>query len=453
MIRLPRIDPVGILQPAPGFEQRPRRYSRLQRALAAALLLVFLLAIAVTTIAGLGSYCLTTDAGDMRPLTRDRRPPSAPSGGRRARRAIAAPAIVDVPNPTGGGVYAKEGEDDHEGTAALAAAIGGAGQAVAEVGALRLASAPGGRCARTTAPTATPGTSSRTTSPAARRTAGARTASPASATATSSSSSPSRFWNGRDPILKERLFGLVPSEGNHGEDVKEYYFYLDNTPTHSYMKYPLQVPAGGVSPTAGSIEENRRRRAAQGPSSSCSTPASSTTTATSTSSIEYAKADAEDICIRIEAFNRGPEAAPLHILPHLWFRNTWAWGAEPRPEPTISLGPRAAEASSAWSPTIRTPRPLRHLPFEYQLGPRYLYAPPAAQPLFTDNETNADASSGPGRRAAARTSRTPSTATSSTARTASTRAESAPRPASTTRLERPAPAARSSSACGSPTRR
>ena len=131
-------------------------------------------------------------------------------------------------------------------------APGGAGGPTSRTG-------PGAPSARTTAPTATPGTTSRTTSPAARPTAGARTASPASATATSSSCFAPAFWNGRDPILKERLFGLTPAEGNHGEDVKEYYFYLDNTPTHSYMKflykypqaeYPVR-PAGRGEPRGG----------------------------------------------------------------------------------------------------------------------------------------------------------------------------------------------------------
>ena len=130
------------------------------------------------------------------------------------------------------------------------------------------------------------------------------------------------LWNGHDPILKERLFGLTNAEGNHGEDVKEYYFYLDSTPTHSYMKWLYKYPqraypvrrAGRDEPAA--FAQRARVRAA-------SIPASSPTTSTSTSQVEYAKASPEDILIRITATNRGAEAAPLHVLPTIWFRNTW----------------------------------------------------------------------------------------------------------------------------------
>ena len=142
----------------------------------------------------------------------------------------------------------------------------------------------------------------------------------------------SRFWNGRDPILKERLFGLTSGEGNHGEDVKEYYFYLDNTPTHCYMKYALQISAARISLRLAGRRKSQPRR-----------PAAPEFELLDTGIfdddryfdifIEYAKASPEDICIRIEAFNRGPDEPTLHLLPHLWFRNTWAWtdpaGAEP----------------------------------------------------------------------------------------------------------------------------
>ena len=146
------------------------------------------------------------------------------------------------------------------------------------------------------------------------------------------------FWNGRDPILKERLFGLTPSEGNHGEDVKEYYFYLDNTPTHCYMKLLYKYPQAAY-PYAQLVDENRRR-AGSGMEFELLDTGVFDEDRYFDIVIEYAKADAEDICIRIEAFNRGPDAAELHILPHLWFRNTWAWGAERGAEPLIALAER-----------------------------------------------------------------------------------------------------------------
>ena len=133
------------------------------------------------------------------------------------------------------------------------------------------------------------------------------------------------LWNGRDPILKERLFGLTGPEGNHGEDVKECYYYLDSTPTHSYMKSLYKYPQARVSLRIGSWKRTAAA-ARMSPSSNWPTPASSTTAATSTCLAEYAKASPDDILIRITVANRGPEAATLHLLPTLWFRNTWSWG-------------------------------------------------------------------------------------------------------------------------------
>src|SRR5262245_61159034 len=141
------------------------------------------------------------------------------------------------------------------------------------------------------------------------------------------------FWNGRDPILKERLFGLTPVEGNHGEDVKEYYFHVDNTPTHSYMKLLYKYPQAEY-PYARLVEENRCRSAHESEFELIDTGLFDEDRYFDIV-IEYAKATPEDLCIRIEAWNRGPEAAPLLILPQLWFRNTWAWGRAPGPEPTI----------------------------------------------------------------------------------------------------------------------
>src|SRR6266705_4692147 len=134
------------------------------------------------------------------------------------------------------------------------------------------------------------------------------------------------LWNGHDPILKERLFGLTGPQGNHGEDVKEYYFYLDSTPTHSYMKalykYPqLEFPYGKL------VEENRRRNRTDFEYELLDTGAFGENRYFDVFT-EYAKASAEDILIRITAANRGPAEADLSLLPTIWFRNTWSWGGD-----------------------------------------------------------------------------------------------------------------------------
>src|SRR5262249_39391680 len=145
------------------------------------------------------------------------------------------------------------------------------------------------------------------------------------------------LWNGQDAILKERAFGLTPNEGNHGEDLKEYYFYLDSTPTHSYMRYLYKYPQARY-PYEWLLEENRMR-AGQGFEFELLDTGIFKENRYFDVFVEYAKASSEDICIRIEAVNRGPDAAPLHILPHLWFRNTWSWTDPPGWRPTISKGP------------------------------------------------------------------------------------------------------------------
>ena len=193
------------------------------------------------------------------------------------------------------------------------------------------------------------------------------------------------LWNGRDPILKERAFGLVPAEGNHGEDVKEYYFYLDSTPTHSYMKYLYKYPQAEF-PYCDLIDQNRRRGGA-GPEYELLDTGVFNENRYFDVFVEYAKAGPDDICIRIEAFNRGPEAAPLHILPHLWFRNTWAWADQAGAEPRIAPGPAGAGYLSLVADDTEAD-PLPNLQFDYRLGPRYLYGEAGGEPLFTDNETN-----------------------------------------------------------------
>src|SRR6516162_3372240 len=131
------------------------------------------------------------------------------------------------------------------------------------------------------------------------------------------------LWNGKDPILKERLFGLTNSESNHGEDVKEYYFYLDSTPTHSYMKYLYKYPQSPF-PYADLVETNRRR-------SKCEFEYELIDTGVFDEDryfdvfVEYAKESPQDILIQVTIHNRGPDPASLHVLPTLWFRNMWSW--------------------------------------------------------------------------------------------------------------------------------
>ena len=138
------------------------------------------------------------------------------------------------------------------------------------------------------------------------------------------------LWNGKDPILKERMFGLTNSEGNHGEDVKEYYFYLDSTPTHSYMKYLYKYPQEAF-PYADLVATNRHR-SRQEPEYELLDTGIFNSDRYFDVFVEYAKAAPEDILIRITVCNRGPEAAALQVLPTLWFRNTWSWpGGGPKP--------------------------------------------------------------------------------------------------------------------------
>jgi hypothetical protein len=195
------------------------------------------------------------------------------------------------------------------------------------------------------------------------------------------------LWNERDPILKERAFGLTHNEGNHGEDVKEYYFYLDNTPTHSYMKYLYKYPQAEF-PYRELVEENARRQG--GLEYELIDTGVFDEDRYFDVFVEYAKGGPEDISIRIEVFNRGPEAAPIHILPHLWFRNTWAWTEPPDPEPIIRTGPKGRGYISLFADDSGH-IPLKNLPLprEYRLGSYHLYADPGGELLFTDNETNA----------------------------------------------------------------
>ena len=181
------------------------------------------------------------------------------------------------------------------------------------------------------------------------------------------------LWNGKDSILKERLFGLTNSEGNHGEDVKEYYFYLDSTPTHSYMKYLYKYPQAAY-PYGDLIETNRRRGRQEMEYELIETGVFDENRYFDVF-VEYAKASPEDIFVQITISNRGPEAATLHVLPTLWFRNTWSWGGDaPRPSLRKISGDKA-RAVAASHP---------------DLGERFLYAEGATELLFTENETNTE---------------------------------------------------------------
>lgn len=180
------------------------------------------------------------------------------------------------------------------------------------------------------------------------------------------------LWNGRDPILKERAFGLTGNEGNHGEDVKEYYFYLDSTPTHSYMKYLYKYPQAEF-PYAQLCEENRRRGRSAPEFELLDTGVFNDDRYFDVF-VEYAKADVEDILVRISAVNRGPEPAQLHLLPTIWFRNRWSSGENSDPKPSLRKGD---------SDSITTIE-VDH----FQLGPRSLHCEDAPELLFTENETN-----------------------------------------------------------------
>jgi len=185
------------------------------------------------------------------------------------------------------------------------------------------------------------------------------------------------LWNGRDPILKERLFGITNSEGNHGEDVKEYYFYLDSTPTHSYMKYLYKYPQAAF-PYADLVETNRRRSREEMEYELLDAGVFNDDRYFDVF-VEYAKAGPEDILVQITAANRGPEAAEVHLLPTLWFRNDWSsWIAETNrsPEKPNLNQIKAAEGTSA----IAATHPL--------LGEFILSCEGAASLLFTENETN-----------------------------------------------------------------
>jgi len=178
------------------------------------------------------------------------------------------------------------------------------------------------------------------------------------------------FWNKRDPILKERLFGLTGNEGNHGEDVKEVYHYVDNTPTHSYMKYLYRYTQTGY-PYERLVVENRARNRVQPEFELVDTNAFDQDRYFDIE-VEYAKKDADDIVVRVNATNRGQAAAELVLLPTMWFRNLWSWGLEGKSKPSIVLMDGCMKAHSD----------------ERAFGDMYLYAQGASEAVFCENETN-----------------------------------------------------------------
>ena len=182
------------------------------------------------------------------------------------------------------------------------------------------------------------------------------------------------LWNGVDPILKERLFGLTNSEGNHGEDVKEYYFYLDNTPTHSYMKYLYKYPQRAF-PYDDLVKTNRQRSRLDPEYELLDTGIFNDNRYFDVF-IEYAKRDPEDILIQITVYNRGPDAAMLHVLPTLWFRNTWTWWkGDEKPSLEQSSSASGLPEVSAYHPEV---------------GARRFCLDRQVPILFTENETNSE---------------------------------------------------------------
>jgi hypothetical protein len=177
------------------------------------------------------------------------------------------------------------------------------------------------------------------------------------------------LWNERDPILKERLFGLTNNEGNHGEDAKEYYFYIDSTPTHSYMKYLYKYPQGEF-PYRDLVETNRQRSREEFEYELLDTGVFADDRYFDVF-VEYAKDGPEDLLIRITVHNRGPETARLRLLPALWFRNTWSWGEDDRKPLLREAAPGVIQAA------------------HWDLGQYWLYCDGNPEMLFTENETNA----------------------------------------------------------------
>ena len=298
------------------------------------------------------------------------------------------------------------------------------------------ASGSGAPCARTTATTATPGTTSPHDHARSRAYRWGEDGLAGICDDQQRLCFALALWNGRDPILKERLFGLTNSEGNHGEDVKEYYFYLDSTPTHSYMKYPLQVPPGGLSRTTISSTTNRRADADR----------------LRVRAARHRRLRRRPLLRRVRRVRQGgarghpdpdhrlqPRAGggELHVLPTLWFRNTWSLvrrRAEARPASWSAAGPARRHAPSHAAPSGRS-------------GTYYLYCDGDVPLLFTENETNNERLFGSAEREPVRQGRDQRLRRRRPARRRESRTGRAPRPPRTT-SSTSSPAQRGRSGCG-----
>jgi hypothetical protein len=182
------------------------------------------------------------------------------------------------------------------------------------------------------------------------------------------------LWNGRDPILKERAFGLTGNQGNRGEDVKEYYFYLDATPSQSWMRYLYKYPQAEY-PYGWLVEENRRRSRQDPPFTLLDTGVLNDNRYFDVE-VRYAKSSPDEIHVRVIATNHGPDTATIHLIPQLWFRNDWGWG-DPMDKPV--LREIAAPKGAQWAVQAEHPT----------LGAYYLYGRHVARVLYTENESNA----------------------------------------------------------------
>jgi len=193
------------------------------------------------------------------------------------------------------------------------------------------------------------------------------------------------FWNKKDPILKERYFGLTSNEGNHGEDVKEYYYYLDATPTHSYLKCLYKYPFEEF-PYDLLREENKKRTSADREFELIDTKIFDEDKYFDIF-IEYAKNAEEDLCIKVEIFNRSDIENSIHIIPQLWFRNTWFHIKDNQKYPIIEKSKAAKQNICITADDDNFPK-FKNLPFDYKLNKRYLYGSDCGECYFTDNETN-----------------------------------------------------------------
>jgi hypothetical protein len=193
------------------------------------------------------------------------------------------------------------------------------------------------------------------------------------------------FWNGKDPILKEKLFGLTPYEGNHGEDVKECYYYLDATPSHSYLKFLYKYPHSAF-PYGELVEKNKGRGLSDREFELYDTQAFHENRYFDIF-IEYAKESETDICVKLQICNRGPESASIHILPHLWYRNEWGWKDKVGVIPEISIDSNRGGVASLFADSSKLPQPA-NIVSQYQVPSLYLYGSTPDEILFTNNETN-----------------------------------------------------------------